>query len=204
MTNITPIVKSYAAPPFDRREILRYLGCKSDSDGMDELLDSGLALCSGKLRYDTVSAVFPVRIDGNSVDLGFAHVTSRDLAKCLDGCDYAAVFAATLGLDMDRLISRYSKVETSMSLCLQAIGAERIEALCDAFCNDLEAQVQGAGNILRPRFSAGYGDLSLSVQESIFEALACRKNIGLTLNQSLLMSPSKSVTAIVGIKKTRI
>ena len=55
---------------------------------------------------------------------------------------------------------------------------------------------------LRPRFSAGYGDLSLSVQKDIFSVLDCARKIGLTLNDSLIMSPSKSVTAVVGISDT--
>lgn len=51
----------------------------------------------------------------------------------------------------------------------------------------------------RPRFSPGYGDLPLSAQREIFAVLDCGKRIGLMLNDSLLMSPSKSVTAFVGI-----
>lgn len=53
---------------------------------------------------------------------------------------------------------------------------------------------------LKPRFSAGYGDLPLEVQKDIFRVLDCPRKIGLTLNDSLLMSPTKSVTAIVGIE----
>jgi 5-methyltetrahydrofolate--homocysteine methyltransferase len=32
--------------------------------------------------------------------------------------------------------------------------------------------------------------------------LDCNRKIGLTLNDSLLMSPSKSVTALIGVAKT--
>ena len=82
---------------------------------------------------------------------------------------------------------------------MQAIGAERIEALCDAFCDKLKAEKSEKGLFLRPRFSAGYGDLSIELQRDIMRALDCGRKIGVTLNESLLMSPSKSVTAIVGI-----
>ena len=50
-----------------------------------------------------------------------------------------------------------------------------------------------------PRFSPGYGDFPLEAQKDIFRTLDCSRKIGLTLNESLLMSPSKSVTAIVGL-----
>ena len=59
------------------------------------------------------------------------------------------------------------------------------------------AEENGVG--LRPRFSPGYGDLPLEVQKSVFAVLDCPRKIGLSLNDSLLMSPSKSVTAFAGI-----
>ena len=55
---------------------------------------------------------------------------------------------------------------------------------------------------LEPRFSPGYGDLPLSAQKNIFAVLDPERRIGLTLNSSLLMSPSKSVTAFVGLGNT--
>ena len=57
------------------------------------------------------------------------------------------------------------------------------------------------GNILCPRFSPGYGDIPLEMQKTFFELLQCQKNLALTLNNSLIMSPEKSVTAFIGIKK---
>ena len=55
------------------------------------------------------------------------------------------------------------------------------------------------GKKIRPRFSAGYGDFKVENQRLFFEYLESTKLLGLTLNDSYLMSPSKSVTAIVGI-----
>ena len=55
--------------------------------------------------------------------------------------------------------------------------------------------------VIRPRFSPGYGDLPIEIQKDIFRALDCPRRIGLTLNENLLMSPTKSVSAIIGIVK---
>ena len=76
----------------------------------------------------------------------------------------------------------------------QAIGAERIENLCDLFNNEIKEN-----NYTKPRFSAGYGDFGLEFQKEIFNALNLPVKIGINLNNSLIMSPSKSVTAIIGI-----
>ena len=51
----------------------------------------------------------------------------------------------------------------------------------------------------RPRFSPGYGDLPLEVQRTLFSLLEPMRHIGLSLTDSLLMSPTKSVTAFVGL-----
>ena len=109
------------------------------------------------------------------------------------------MFAATVGLELDRLIARHSRLSPARALALQAYGAERIESLCDAFLRNVQSECASEGITLRPRFSPGYGDLPLSFQRTLFETLDCARKIGLTLNESLLMSPTKSVTAIVGL-----
>ena len=200
MMNGTVIKKIYPAPDVSRREILRYMGCRGSHNEFDELIDRGLATALDAAKYEVCFARFPIAVSDGEVDLGFARVCSRDLAKNLDGCDSAVVFAATVGLEFDRLIAKYGRTSPSLALCIQAIGAERIEALCGVFCRELADSLAIDGKKLRPRFSAGYGDLPLELQRDIFRALSCQSKIGLTLNDALLMSPSKSVTAIVGIK----
>lgn len=136
---------------------------------------------------------------GASLDLGFTVTHSRDLQKNLKGCCRIILFGATVGLELDRLIARYGRLSPSKALCFQAIGAERIESLCNAFNDEIDEIFREQGMYTRPRFSPGYGDLPINMQKDIFAALDCPRKIGLSLNVSLLMSPSKSVTAIIGI-----
>ena len=187
--------KTCAAPALDRREILRYAGARFADEALDRLLDDCLDEALPVLTYKVCSLRAPISIVGSSVVFASLSFTSAALAKNLNGCGEAVLFAATVGLGIDRLIARYKSLSPSKSLMLQAIGAERIESLCDTFCDGLEAE----GMKLRPRFSPGYGDLDISCQRGIFDLLGCEKRIGVTLNGSMLMSPSKSVTAIVGI-----
>ena len=62
----------------------------------------------------------------------------KALSKNLSGCKTAVIFAATVGLMPDRLISRYGVSSPAKALVFDAIGAERIESLCDHFCEDLK------------------------------------------------------------------
>ena len=117
----------------------------------------------------------------------------------MKGCDEVIIFAATVGIGIDRLISKYGHVSESKALFMQALGAERVESLCDLFNSEMNEQVLAEGKYLRPRFSPGYGDLPISVQKDFVTVLDCPRRLGINLNDSFLMSPSKSVTAIIGI-----
>ncbi len=179
----------------DKSEVLRYMRSPSNDRVMrliEECIGEVGEILSASVCYDE----YPVEINVGEVDLGFCKIESLDLAKNLAGCKRAIVFVATVGMGVDRLINKYSILSPSRSLCIGAIGNERVEALCDIFCAELKKKYQN----IRPRYSAGYGDLPLSMQRDIFNALSCTKNIGVSLSDSLLMTPQKSVTAIVGIE----
>lgn len=190
------LIKTYGAPPVCKKEILRYAGCKCDTDLPAGMLDMCIKETLPGLTYKVCYSVFDVKITGYQFDFGEIKVKSQDLAKNLKGAQKAVVFAATVGVGIDRLISKYSAISPAKAVILQAIGAERIEALCDMFCEDIKDEHKTA---LKPRFSPGYGDFDLAYQRDIFMLLNCEKYLGLTLNESMLMSPSKSVTAIVGL-----
>ncbi len=190
-------VKNYAAPPVDRREILRYAGCKDDADErLNALINECLNESEHVLAYRVCYHMFDVKQI-------LRNVTSQTVKRGLDGCEQAIVFAATVGLDLDRLIARYGATNTAKAVILQAIGAERVEALCDTFCRDLEKEYEKNELYARRRFSPGYGDFALERQKEIFSALDCPKKIGLTLTESGLMSPTKSVTAIMGLQSRK-
>ena len=189
----TVLTKFYDAPPISHRDILRYAGA-GDSD-IGELLNDCIAEAQGALEYKVCYMELPVKICGELCQIGELSFLSCDLAKNLSGCIRAVIFAATVGTGIDRLIMKYGRISPSRALIFQAIGAERIEALCDRFCLDV-----AEGRATKPRFSPGYGDLSIEHQRDIFALLDCPRKIGLSLVDSKLMTPTKSVTAIMGIK----
>ena len=186
-------------PPVNRKEVLRYAGTREETPEIAQLLDSALTEAEPALSGTVCWREFPLTWQDGMIDLGFTRIQSSALQRNLQGCDRIILFAATVGLGLDRLIARYSRVSPSRALMLQAIGAERIEALCDAFCEEIRQNAKATGLRTAPRFSPGYGDFPLAVQTEIFQVLDCSRKIGLTLNQSLLMSPSKSVTAVIGL-----
>lgn len=194
-------VRSYTAPDLDRREILRYAGVRDEAAEVEALLEECLSEAEPLLSYRACFCELPLKVEGNHLTVGIHSVDSASLSARLQGCSRAVIFAATIGIALDRLIVRYSASMPSKAVLFSAIGDERVEALCDCFCQELSEQYAEIGATLCPRFSPGYGDLSLEFQNIIFSELDCSRKLGLCLGKNLLMTPSKSVTAIVGIKE---
>ena len=181
-------VRQYDAaelPPVNVDEVWRYCGCKTvpeDEESvrlMGEILKEYGNIARGKVCF--------VRAPHMPFE-----TESAGLAKVIAGSSEVIVFAATVGIEFDRVIGRYKRTSPSKALILQALGAERVEALCDLFCSEFEGRTS--------RYSPGYGDLPLETQKDVFALLQCESKIGISLNGSLLMTPSKSVTAIFGIR----
>ena len=132
--NSALFVRSYPPPAVNEREILRYAGVPAEAPELAGPLADCLAEIKGKLSCQVCWREFPITCRGERLDLGFTETDAKALQKNLQGCDSVIVFAATVGLEIDRLIARYGAISPSKALLFQAIGAERIESLCDAFC----------------------------------------------------------------------
>lgn len=185
----------------DRKETLRYLGYKASDVCEGEAL-SLIEECEREvLAVQKLRAVYGIYgiVRGQSLDLGFAKVNSRALAINLEGCDKIILFAATAGAGIDRLIVKYSRISPAKAAVIQAMGAALVEQWCDEICRIFRDEY-GAN---KSRFSCGFGDLPLSLQRDVFAALCVTKNLGITLSDDYFMTPTKSVTAIVGIKEKK-
>lgn len=186
----------------DRKEILRYLGYRTGNvpdERVLRLIDETVEELNGALEQKFVFRVFPVKETGDTyVDLGFARIESRNLAKNMKGCREVVFLAATLGSRVERLLRRYNRMEMSRAVVLQAAATEAIEKYCDACEGEIQKDLSRE-SYMRPRFSPGYGDFPLEFQREMLGVLDASKQIGVTLTDSFLMMPSKSVTAVIGI-----
>lgn len=177
------------------RDVLRYSGCgKNVETRLEKLASQSITEILSVARPRAVVTRLGVHFEGDEADLGFYKCKSSSLRQFLGGDCEAYVFAATLGIGVDRLIMRYSPILQSRAVMLSSAGSAVIEAFCDKLCRDeLDCPEQ-------KRFSPGYGDLPLELQREILECLDASRLIGLTLTESMMLSPSKSVTAITQIK----
>lgn len=186
----------------NKREIQRYAGYFRSDIGFDEELDRILNEvideANEKISYKVCYRRFSLEWNDGMPKLPF-ECNSQKIANFLKGSSEVVLFAATVGLDIDRLIARYQKLSPVKALLLQAYGAERVECLCDKFCSEFKAKVALESMKCTARYSPGYGELPLDRQVDFFNLLEINRHIGISLNDSLLMTPSKSVTAFFGI-----
>ena len=146
-------------------------------------------------KYAYINVSVQMKSD-NICDLGFGDIESYDLAKTLKGCNEAYILGVTIGIGADRLISRLAVTSPAESFITDALASAAAESLCEYADNILRKEGE------KPfRFAPGYGDMPLSYQPAVLEALNADYTLGIQLNGSLLMTPMKSITAILGIKK---
>lgn len=192
----------------NRKEIERYLGYAGHTP--DEYTSALIGECVRELSktssprscYRSFPIVWGQSADPEIIPISIDSMTikSRNLTRNLRGCTRAVLLAATLGLSCDRLIRR-AELSGSMvkAAVFQAAGAAMIEAYVDDVNREIRSEARAEGLFCRPRYSPGYGDVPLSHQKDFDRILGLEKNAGIVLSDTLLMTPSKSVTAIIGL-----
>jgi hypothetical protein len=179
----------------DLREIARYLGYGSALP--DSAVMERIHLCLSQLQE-----VSSPRYVSRKMEKSALEFHSAELERHLAGCGEVFLFAATLGAQADTLLRRYAATDMSLAVVGQACAASLLENYCDECMEKLSDSLPG-GQYLRPRYSPGYGDFSLSFQRSMLDLLDAGRRIGLSLTGGNMLLPVKSVTAVIGITADR-
>ena len=187
----------------NRKEIYRYLGFgRAEPDERTVgLVEEVLAELEKKVTPRNVHKELSCEQNGEKIILGGENgfnITSSKLAINLAGCEKAIIFCATLGREPDLLQKRSMLTSSARAAAVQAAGAALIEAYCNKINRDFEEQYRGK-YFLRPRFSPGYGDFALEHQRDFFRLLDIERRLGVELSEQLLMIPTKTVTAVIGL-----
>lgn len=180
--------------PFCKNEEAQRLG--TDRGFSNELIEKCRSDLMNYLSYKCAYVRIPVDMSRENVCVfDFAEMKSRNLYNNLRGCREAFVLAVTCGSAVDRYLARLRITSQAEYFITDALASTAADSFCGRACD-----IMRGGLSCKPRFSPGYGDLSLSVQPALLERLSARDTLGITLGDSLLMSPMKSITAIMGIK----
>lgn len=180
----------------NRNEAVRYLGGAGIQLNyrMDRLMDECekevLRTANPKYRY--------IEIDLPCQEI----IRGEDIKKHLDGCEKAIMMCATLGTDIDKLIRVSQISDMAKAVVLDSFASVAIEQVCSKVDELIAEQYEGMNMTFR--FSPGYGDYPIELQQYFLKKLDAPRRIGLTTNDSFLLMPSKSVTAVLGLSKNPI
>lgn len=189
----------------DSDEVLRYMGCPPQQ--ADTSLRETVAQCTHTLleavRPRWTHRAFSITQEQGGVRLSSGLLLpGQDIAAHLQGCSQVVVFCATLSAQVDRLIRQAESRDMLQALCLDCCATAAVEQLCD----QIETHIHGEyPDCFFPfRFSPGYGDLPLSVQGPLLTLLDAPRTLGLCASSSHILTPRKSVTALVGVSHAPI
>lgn len=134
-----------------------------------------------------------IKIENQKLDLG------RQVCGYIKEATQAAVFLCTAGEDFTRMTNQLNEQGDIMeAYILDAIGSLTVEKAMDRIQESLKNEFGGKGFKISNRYSPGYCNWPLSDQKTLFNLIG-ENQTGITLSDSCLMTPRKSVSGIIGI-----
>jgi len=125
--------------------------------------------------------------------------TGRIITGPLRGVETLAFFVATAGAGITQWSQEYMKDRDPMqAYFVDALGSETVEKAADWVEDRLIAWSSERGQRTTNRYSPGYCDWNVSEQHKLF-ALLPPNFCGISLTDSALMQPEKSVSGVIGI-----
>lgn len=193
----------------DREGVLRYLEYKGQDidNNLVEIIEECRNIAKDRINPRYTFRVYSIKqkykgiieLEGTNLIL-----ESNDLYEILKDCNECILMAATLGINIEKDIKKYSCTELTKGIIIDSCATTAIEEVCDRVQNEIENNILKNGQYLTFRYSPGYGDLSIEKNIEILNILNGQKEIGLTITNSGIMIPRKLVIAIIGITDKKV
>ena len=168
----------------DLAQAARYFGARGGADAATQAL---LEKCAVPLLAAATPRAVWLEADPDSLTAA-GILAGEDVAKHLEGCTAALLLAVTLGPG-----------DIAAGVASDALGSALAEQAAEAAEAELRQWAARQGKYLTGRYSPGYGDWPLAVQPLLAAALDTARRAGLCVTENNLMTPRKSVTAILGV-----
>lgn len=185
----------------DFKQAYKYMGMTQSTPEMDKMMTSLerelLDIATPRRCAEVYPAVLDdgyYRLDGTEIWL-----KSKDINKLFRDVEYISVSVVTLGVAVDKRTEYYARVSGSRMLAFDALASVYVEMVADSLSEEINKQMQGYYPTVR--YACGYGDLPLSMQPTVLAQLNADKRVGVSVGESLLMHPLKSMTGFQGYGK---
>ncbi len=184
-----------------KAEVLRYLGYSGQgispelNGKIEAMIAKARAVCLPKFTYIVSELEF--FCDGIALSGVNIWLTGESIMEYLKGAKKCIMLACTLGTGFETELLRLESSSMTDAVIFDAVGNAYIESYADSLEEELLEKFNGMYS--KYRYSPGYGDLPLTLQQSIILALSADKRIGLTATDTDILIPRKSVTAFIGL-----
>ena len=180
-------------------EALRYIGAAQADGETRQLAEEAARTLESRLHPLYLWRAVRTVQTGEGVSLPDAGITlpGKLAADMLKQCGTAVLLVCTLSAGYERLEKEWEARDMARAALMDACGSAWTEAVCDEA--ETEIRSRFPGKYLTDRFSPGYGDLPLSLQADFLRATDAGRKLGITVNDSFLLTPCKTVTAVIGL-----
>lgn len=176
--------------------IRRFLGLDKNNTAFDLVITETSALIK-ELSPSYVYAYFDIEENETGILLKGADILLSGILakKHFSDCKGVIVLLATLGLKSEIIMRRTFALSAEKGLVLDAVFSDAIEKELDR----TEKSLSEKFGRLTTRISCGYGDLPIILQKPLFDVVGGEK-IGVSINECFMLTPNKSVLALIGVK----
>ncbi len=193
----------YELKSINKAEALRYMGCRGEADEITKtIVDECERLVISAAMPKFLYRVFDISEDRESLVGCSIKLLGNSIREHLDGCQKVVLMCATLSIGVDALIRKEQTIDILRGLACDALSSAAIEQVCDYVSQRIQEEFPKYFHTWR--YSPGYGDLPIDMQSDFLDVLDAPRRIGLCTNESAILTPKKSVTAIIGLSTDEI
>lgn len=190
----------------NRKEALRYLGYRNNEpdEKVTALMDEceQLIMKTAVPRYIYRILGFSTGNDGVAFDNTSLVLPGESIKKHLYKCDAAVCMAVTLSEGIDRQLRVLQLSDMAKAVVFDSMASVAVEQVCDKVEELLREEYPQYYQTFR--FGIGYGDLPIQMQDAFLRVVDAPRKIGLNVNSSHMLTPTKSVTAVVGLTREQV
>ncbi len=189
----------------DEKEVYRHLGFGNVTPSEPDVANIKKAIVlleeSVRVRFNYARFSLHENEKGEAAMKGLS-LSFSAIQKHLAGCGECILMGVSLGKQTDMLVRSVQALDMARAVLIDAAASVLIDQYADFIEEGIRQDLQKEALFLTGRFSPGYGDFPLSVQNDILWLISAEKQIGIGQTKDGMLIPAKSITAVMGISKT--
>ena len=199
------INKRIVIDKIDMPQALRYLGFRDNEP--EENMKKIISKCEKELIEKAVPSyvykVFPIDKNCSLRGCDF-ELTGNDIKNHLKNCNRAVLMCVTLSTSVDMLIKQKQVTGMTEAIIIDALASAMVEQVCDKVEEIIKDDLFDIHkeNYFTWRYGLGYGDFPLDGQKQFLNVLDAGKRVGVTVNDTFMLIPTKSVTCVIGVSES--